>query len=661
MEGFAGIGTRLPRLVGAALLAVTVCGWSDASNAEVSAHRVELVAFPTLGPEAPAGEGWFSCFVQLANPTDTAMSGIVELVSDNSRTSVSQAQFFLPPRGRAALELPAHGFGGVSPSLVARALDDAGTLLDEQSLSVLGVHQPLLFDLNAPSRIAPALRGLELPLAGAHPRALQGGPPLAVQSPRINVTTGDPMLPGSAAGYASVTVLLAQSATLTKISGSELEALTSWLLAGGALAVVVTRPEDLRAPLLSALVGGEIERTPPPAALTRPAPSPEAARELTGYAGGNLMHSRWGASASYGLGEVHLLAFDVGREAVASDEWVTRTLVDLVAHAWQRRIVIAFPHAQSRLEIAGTGAIRRQLDPREGIRWPLLVAALLLLIYALGAGLSKLYDPKRRLRNPWLYPVWAILAFATSVVLVVVAQGLLGTARRLTLVEAGAGMSRATATRFRSFFTHSPDSLAVRGCDRSSVLDVAGDDASVQRRLSVGRDALLLEELQSKPWQPVVVREDGFIALEGGVSVVRAPGGDIAITNRLRRDLVGVIFKPPDRDVVLLRRLAGGQTALASQGEALTSAIGRATRSGRLAPHELSADSFAEELDRAADGLGASWRAFESLAPDVDWWPNDVPVLIAQIEGGEDCTSETGLKIASDRVLLRVMGWGGAG
>jgi hypothetical protein len=657
-------------LITTALLVLSTLGWSGASNAQASTYRVELVAFPSLGPNAPVADGWFSCFVQLANPSDTAMSGIVELVTDSPRRNVSHARFFLPPRGRASLELPAHSSGGLPPSLLARALDDEGRLLDEQSLSDLRVHQPLLFDLNVPSRVAPVLRGRALPVVGAHPR--DGGPLLTVQSPPINVSTGDLMLPGSAAGYASVTVLLARSATLAQISGSELEALTSWVLAGGALAVVVTRPEDLVGPLLKALVAGEIERTPPSAALvgetrlltpaeTTGSPSPETAGQLAGYAGGNLRQSRWGAAASYGLGEVHLLAFDVARERIANDEWVQKKLFDLMAHAWQRRIVIALPHAQSDLETAGAGEIRRQLDPREGMRWPLLVAALLLLIYALAAGLSRFRDAKRGFLNPWLYPVWAILGFAAIVVLGFVAKGILGSARRVTLVEAGAGMSRATATRFRGFFTRAPDTLAVRGSDRSSVLDVAGDDASVDRRLLVGRDASLLEQLQAKPWQPLVVREDGFIALEGGVSVVPAPGGDIAITNRLTRDLLGVVIKPPDKAAVLVKRLSGGQTLLASQGHTLASPIGLAKRKGWPGLHELGAKGFAEELDRLADGLGTSWHAFETLAPDVDWWPNDVPVLIAEIDGGEGYEADAGLRVESERVLLRVIGWGGAG
>jgi hypothetical protein len=59
-------------------------------------------------------------------------------------------------------------------------------------------------------------------------------------------------------------------------------------------------------------------------------------------------------------------------------------------------------------------------------------------------------------------------------------------------------------------------------------------------------------------------------------------------------------------------------------------------------------------------GAGAAWQAFDQLADNsVAWWPDDVPVLIAQLEGGEGKPTDSGLRIDSDRVLLRVVGWGG--
>ena len=71
-------------------------------------------------------------------------------------------------------------------------------------------------------------------------------------------------------------------------------------------------------------------------------------------------------------------------------------------------------------------------------------------------------------------------------------------------------------------------------------------------------------------------------------------------------------------------------------------------------------DEFAAELNQTAAGLADAWHAFEALAGDVtEWWPSDVPVLLAQVAGGEGRTSDSGLRVDADRLLLRVVGYGG--
>src|SRR5688572_20628363 len=147
------------RLVLASLVCACWLAWCLAAAAQAAGSRVELTVFPSLGDNASVGDGWFSCVVELDNPSEFALSGRVELVDERSwthdtRKSVSEAPFVLPPRGRVTLELPAHGFYGVPPSLVARAVDDGGRLLREQPLTSLLPRQPLLFDLDVPSRLA---------------------------------------------------------------------------------------------------------------------------------------------------------------------------------------------------------------------------------------------------------------------------------------------------------------------------------------------------------------------------------------------------------------------------------------------------------------------------------------------------------------------------
>jgi len=43
----------------------------------------------------------------------------------------------------------------------------------------------------------------------------------------------------------------------------------------------------------------------------------------------------------------------------------------------------------------------------------------------------------------------------------------------------------------------------------------------------------------------------------------------------------------------------------------------------------------------------------------VDFWPEDVPVLVGQMDGGEGKLTDSGFPLEADRALLRVVGVGG--
>ena len=86
-----------------------------------------------------------------------------------------------------------------------------------------------------------------------------GGSTLSVTTPQTNATTGELVLPDLAAGYASATLVLASGRTLSSLPPPALDALFSWVLAGGALALVVDRPEDVHSAWLEALAGGHVQ------------------------------------------------------------------------------------------------------------------------------------------------------------------------------------------------------------------------------------------------------------------------------------------------------------------------------------------------------------------------------------------------------------------
>jgi len=329
-----------------------------------------------------------------------------------------------------------------------------------------------------------------------------------------------------------------------------------------------------------------------------------------------------------------------------------------VRHAWERASVVALPHGQASLDEPRAESVRRVLDPNEGTRWTVVVSTVLLLIYALLAGPLNFYLAQRAgrpLRALVHLPLWAGLALASIVLLGILGKGISGRARHLTLIEAGAGMARASITRFRGLYGARADDLTVRAA-RGSVLDVMGEADEVSRDLLVDRDGLRLERLREKPWQVQVVREEGFVNLGAGVSLVQAPNGDLSIKNRCARDLLAVIVNAPRQGLSYFPKLSDGETVSFRQGRSL----GLPPASSTFGTRALAVATFRDQLEERAKGATAAWEALESLTgSDADWWPEDVPVLIAELDGGEGRNQDSGLRLDLDRVFVRVVGYGG--
>ena len=650
---------------------------------------LKLEAVPVLGAGSPSLDGWGQIYLRLENSGASPLSGFVELrVVHSGRgamRTLSRAPFAIAAKSRVSLLLPSHDLLTRGGGATVRAVDSAGNELSTDELSHVPAASPLLFDLSASSRLVSVLNSQPIPVrprGGGYP---YGGSSVAVTTPQLNVATGEPMLPDLAAGYASATLVLASSRMLSSLSPATLDALFSWLLAGGALAVVLDRPEDLHSAWLEALAGGPVQSCAAARALAgvaefavpvdatgkgsmgggRPRitqqsakPSSEFAASFFGLNGANLRVTPWGEAASYGLGEVHFLAFNPNTELAASEPWLKLKLLDLMRHAWERANVVALPHGQGTLEDARSSNVRRVLDPNQGTRWTVVVSTLLLLIYAALAGPLNFYLAQRAgrpLRALVYLPVWAAIALGSIVLLGTLGKGLTGRARHLTLIEAGAGMPRAAVTRFRGLYGSRADDLTVRAA-RGSVLDVLGDPDDVTRDLIVDRDGLRLERLRERPWEVQIVREDGFTNLGEGVSLIASASGELTIKNRAGRDLLGVVVSAPGKGLFYFAELGDGQSAKLAQGRAL----GPLPSSSPLGTRALSVATFQDEVEKRARGLGPAWEALETLTgSDADWWPDDVPVLLAQIAGGEGRAQDSGLQLDVDRVLVRVVGYGG--
>ncbi|HKY38569.1 MAG TPA: hypothetical protein VJN18_21645 [Polyangiaceae bacterium] len=646
---------------------------------------------PMLGTGTPAVDGWLSAYVRIDNRGPETVRGNLSVDAELSWArmgggprNTTQVPFSVPARSQVSVEVPVHGFPGTSPGLHAVARGSDGQLLAEAKSAELRTPDPLVFDLTSPSHVAPALRNIAVPLA--HTR--WGGvatPVLSVSSPRSEPRTGEPVVPRTASGYASVTLVLGTPSELGRMSEEARAALSDWLLAGGALALALERPEDLRLPYVTAWAGGSINEEGAPAPLgeeavfaipidpgvptgpgtgggtsdLRLSPSSDSRGKLRGYRGGNLRPTPWGAAASYGLGELHLLAFRPNAEPFVSDPWAHHKLADLTRHAWDRAASVALPHAEATLDEGRLRLVRRELDPNQGSRWTIVVSALLLLTYAGLAGPLNFYLARRRgtpLRALSRLPLWSVLTLALVVLLGVAGRGISGRARRLSLIEAGAGMSRASVTRFRGLYASSTQERVVQASARGNVLDVAGDAEETGRRLVVDRDGARLTNLRGRPWEVVMVEEDGFMGLGGGVSLLRGADGQLTVKNRLGRDLLGVVLMPGSTGSArFFARIKDGEAVTESAGKPVT--IARSVGFGRSS---LNLGPVSDMLDHSAKGLSSAWEAIEGATTrNIDFWPVDIPVLIGQLDGGEGKLTDSGFPLEADRTLLRVVGEGG--
>jgi hypothetical protein len=640
---------------------------------------------------------------------------------------LARAQFDVAAHGEVVIRLPVRAQTSV-PALSVAALGPDGRTLAQTSVSLGTSLAPLLVDFDQPSRLSVVMRGWSLSPAWRPPSPpyLSPGATLAltVGSPAVHPTTGDLVLPEHAVGYASATVVVVPSDRLGRLQGAELDALVGWVLAGGTLAVFPTRPEDLRAGVLATLVGGAIGLAPAPARMmtlpgaTRggpPAPAalappprvppapwtpltppgidagtatpigwfapvrttpfvagralgPSAAvrATLVGYAGGNLHPTDYGATAPYGLGQVHVLGFDPTTSAALDDPWVHGRILDMIGDAWDRRALLAMPNG-SGTHGGNLSDLHRALDPNENFRPALGVAAILLVLYSIGVGPLIFLRAKRRgkMLEPLLWaPAASAACFALIVVVGLAGKGWSGRARRIALVEAGAGMSRGSVRRFRGFFASQTRAMRVRSAEPTSVLELVTTDTRSQGTpvLHLDRDGASLDDLTSLPWQTVVVSEDGFTELGAGIAVQEKEDGSVVVSNGTGRGLRNVLVWAPQIGASFFAAVGAGDRVVSTGGRPLFTAASRPVEAaGTRDVHALELGAVTSALGPASEDLVTQWSAMASAAgSSTDWWPDDVPVVLGELRGGEGAKTDSGLRVESDVLLVRVLGQGGS-
>jgi hypothetical protein len=119
-------------------------------------------------------------------------------------------------------------------------------------------------------------------------------------------------------------------------------------------------------------------------------------------------------------------------------------------------------------------------------------------------------------------------------------------------------------------------------------------------------------------------------------------------------------YFPRIRDGERVSASAGADLGASVKGRSWISLAGGGRRVGGMDVHDLGAGLLMPIVEPDAPGLGDAWWAVEEAASDsVDWFPDGVPVLLGQLDGGEGRTSDSGLRLESDRLLVRIVGFGG--
>lgn len=661
---------------------------------------ISAEATPALSSNGAFFEGWNELIVRLQNAGTKPARGQIAVISHSPmgdrHSFEATAPYTVGAGASVSVHLPMQVLSYAE--VLVEVKDELGQKLAIRKFTPSTQSAVQLVDVHEPSHLRGAIHETSISpqfspsSSRSGPSGSGSYPQLILSSPRVDPSTGDPMLPKRAAGYSTAAAVLMGTDVLSRLTGQELEAIAGYVLGGGTLALVVTRPEDLRHPTLAALVGGEVTAASVYAATLKELilptlgsssgkllpraknPSDAVSPMLSGYSGGNLHGSPFGNSAYYGLGEVHLLAFDPTKRPAVEDPWALARVSELTRRAYDRRASIIYRQGAPASSAYDMGPVRKQLDPNENSRWAIGAAAILLCIYSVLAGpvnfsiASRRGKPLHALR--WLLVISAA-TFLAVVGIGVAAKGVFGRARHITLVEAGAGMTLGTARRWRGFYASRARELTVRTTDTGSVVSsavFAGDDDG-KDHLVVDRDGARLVEVAALPWQTVVIREDGFAPLGDGISIVLTEANDVTVTNRSGRDIRAAILRLPGGDSKYFARIADGEKVAASAARTLGAnvrerswiiAANAVRRAGRLELHPLGGQMLKPILEDDAPGLADAWEAVERTAgSDVNWFPEDVPILFAQLDGGEGRVTDAGLRLESDRLLVRVVGYGG--
>ncbi|MCB9595209.1 MAG: hypothetical protein H6719_21000 [Sandaracinaceae bacterium] len=545
------------------LLLITLALALPASASAQSLRRPARVeAHALFGEGTLLADGWGTVLVEVENLTRNDQRGQLELSIDSYR---GQAM-----RRRVPLDVPAGQtrralltvFTGGSGNTVSVRYEEGGRVLARASLSVdysPAEHSVVVF--SDPPRLRGALLDLDVEQYGpGGSRALR----YPVGTVRFDPATADPLLPESAAAWSTVGLLVASAPALARVSAPQRAAIEGWLRSGGELLVFPRSDADLRQPWLTSLVG-EIATDGEPAApgLWVPEAGPRFALRCTG----TQRTEATGCARSFGLGAVHVAAYD-GESSVAIESGRPRALVSalLVSNQVQRP-ALHFARGTDDLDQRyyseqGTfGSLRAALDPNQGFRPALILVAFALMFYVVLVGPLN-FRWVGKLNRPILALVTTPLA-ASACVLVLLSVGYVGKGvtmryRRVEVVEALEGEASGFGRRYTGLFSTRPGTFALPLDDaRTLTRRIGGGSGDGPIHTQDGGHERLVD-FRAGLWETTFVREDRLLELGGGVRFERDGQLLTAVVNDSTEALEGAIVVDTSGAVYVVGDVAPG-------------------------------------------------------------------------------------------------------
>lgn len=564
------------------------------------------------------GGGATELLVEVRNPDRTPIHGTIELRRSGGRDDESlaaRAPFDVPAGERRYIRMPVAS--GSTRFLVA-ALDDQGVLLVQAGEERADRTEHTIFEI--PPSDDERLHDLKSNVVHESDRN-KHNETVSLAHAAVD-TSGAPILTERAVMYEGISLVVVPARMLGRLVPAQREALLAWVRTGGSLALGIADARELAG--LEELVGAGVRMVPEEELPADQDVSGALAQKLVGYQGGRLTVGPFGGVASFGLGNVHLLALDPWSADANGNAWVQEQLA-LVAAASPTRF-----HTYD----SGTTQAVKYLDPNGGYRSVIVLVGLLLAAHAIGTALGFRRLALRRGMGPAyrFAAATSAVSFAAVVGLGIHARGgLAARSRELAVVDVASGERLAWVQRTRAFYARDARRIDVTPRDPMNLLTPIGRDGR-EPGVRVDTNVVSLVGLQVHPWQTAAVVEKGTTTLPGAVTI-RRDADTIFVRNDLGQPLRNVLVS--DRSHLCLA------FAEIPAGAEVTSAS--ATSSGACTVMSES----------------APWRAFDMML--AGWTDPQVVgerrlTLVGQLDPKEGPPDDGGMPVDQRKVIVHVVG-----